>query len=440
MCKALVEMVKRIILFITLILLSVIFFPKLLIAENLNCPTPNDFPNYCGAHNQGCCGETGSYSCCSNYICMEGYNCHCRDAEVPGWDCSLADGIYITTTTIGGTTTTTSGSTTTTTEDYGHDCANYHDDCYNCLEHDMSGPGSCGYCVDKQKCIQGASDGPWHVYTIEECGTWIWDSGDDCTSTPPEECSKGSCVSMGGQWISGECRVERCSCRNCGSSGECCNVWGGCDPVDNYREDTENYVYRVDKSLSQEECGEHDTNPCGNGDLDPGEVCDYKKDCGGIVPLGDTRGCILRCADTNGYYEICYKDCSGYSIEDNAGNIWCSDDCGSDLSCDLKKEGGECVVNGNYGTCENCECIPNIQSSGSNPRPNIPIEQSFHGESFNQGGIAIITGPLETVIRSISSGSIVIVTPESSGQLVTRAISLNPEARITRLIQEIQEV
>ncbi|MBD3155337.1 MAG: hypothetical protein GF368_01635, partial [Candidatus Aenigmarchaeota archaeon] len=119
--------------------------------------------------------------------------------------------------------------------DYGHDCANYHDDCYNCIEHDMSGAGSCGYCVNQQKCIQGDSNGPWHVFTKEQCGAWLWDSGNDCSNSPPPTgCSKESCVNINGEWVSGECRIQRCICRNCNSQNECCDAWGGCESNNDY--------------------------------------------------------------------------------------------------------------------------------------------------------------------------------------------------------------
>jgi len=93
------------------------------------------------------------------------------------------------------------------------------------------------------------------------------------------------------------------------------------------------------------------TSECGNGEVDPSEVCDTNK-------ITDQESwwcndCKFRCTDNIGHYEKCKDDCSGYY--EHIHNI-CHTTCGADTICGQKNlaEGEACSW---ISDCDDqCQC------------------------------------------------------------------------------------
>ncbi|MBD3155499.1 MAG: hypothetical protein GF368_02490, partial [Candidatus Aenigmarchaeota archaeon] len=112
---------------------------------------------------------------------------------------------------------------------------------------------------------------------------------------------------------------------------------------------------------------------------------------------------------------------------------------GNNNLCDTTKDyHDESVGEG----CEN-PC-PGTSTSSSIDIPQIgeTFQLSFYGQDIEDGrGLVIITGqPIQrTIAQRVFHGDEIDITPQLSGPLVTRLISLDP-VRISRLVQKVQEI
>ena len=292
------------------VFVMLVFFVHFSIADNLYCPGDDDFPEDLGADGQGCYGESGSYSCCSNYICMEGNNCHCRDAEVSGWTCTPADGV-----------------TTTTTVPDSYNCIAYSNDCTRCLDcgdHHCYGKDShsCGYCEDTGNCVIGYSTGP----DDGSCSgpNWAWNYNECPSSPPPSVCGSGDCEGL----VSGN---------ECDSDGDG-NLDGECD----------------DSCQCINKCNEVSDQTCGVCIF---TGCGYCKGTKGVPPS-------CRSGTSSGPYYDPNSDCGQW--------VWIYSNCPSDEpsppssvcgpgDCEGKSPGDTCYIASGGATVVTGECNSQCQ-------------------------------------------------------------------------------
>jgi hypothetical protein len=73
------------------------------------------------------------------------------------------------------------------------------------------------------------------------------------------------------------------------------------------------------------------------------------------------------------------------------------------------------------------EVIASIIPSTNEPISTETFKINFYSNDLNSGSLAIITGPIEDpIIERVSASTSVEINPESSGELITRTIILDP--------------